>query len=39
MNAYTHLHLADTAGAVEALRGIEPGRPATSRQLLSGAES
>ncbi|MGB2820320.1 MAG: hypothetical protein WBF17_05025 [Phycisphaerae bacterium] len=36
--AYTHLHLADTAGAVEALPGIEPGRPATSRQLMTGTD-
>jgi len=33
MNVYTHLQLAATAGAVEALPGIGPAQPATNRQM------
>ena len=33
MNVYTHLHLADTAGAVEALPTIRPAQAASNRRM------
>ena len=38
MNVYTHLHLADTAGAVEALPSIGPAQPGTHQRLMTGTD-
>ena len=37
MDLYTHVHLADTAGAVEALPGIAQAQP-DAKRLMSGTD-
>lgn len=37
MNVYTHLHLADTPGAVEALPSIGPAQRASNRRMTGTA--